>query len=94
MAASNLAVRVAALEKEFVTLEQELMRLKEGLANGKNVVDELPWWEKRWGMFDNDPDYDKAMALGRKYRESLRPKASRGKTRKKAAKKRVKTGSH
>jgi hypothetical protein len=27
----------------------------------------LPWWEQRCGVFDNSPDYDKAMELGRKY---------------------------
>ncbi|HZS03436.1 MAG TPA: hypothetical protein VFD58_01055 [Blastocatellia bacterium] len=65
MAVSKLEMRVAALEAEMARLKQKV----EG--------PELPWWEKIWGTFANDPDYDKAMELGRKYRESLRPKAKK-----------------
>ncbi|MGH9834287.1 MAG: hypothetical protein ACREBD_29135 [Blastocatellia bacterium] len=84
MAASALSLLTARVE----ALEAEVTRLK-GQANG--VADsDLPWWEKRWGMFDNDPDYDKAMELGRKYRESLRPKSSKKGARKKSAKKSAK----
>jgi hypothetical protein len=46
------------------------------------------------GAFDNDPDFEEAMRLGREYRESLRPKAGRKPTRKtakKAVKKSVKS---
>jgi hypothetical protein len=39
------------------------------------------WLDEVYGSFANDPDYDRAMELGRKYRESLRPKAAGKKTR-------------
>jgi hypothetical protein len=84
MAASALSLLTARVE----ALESEIARLKER-ANGTADSD-LPWWEKRWGVFDNDPDYDKAMELGRKYRESLRPKPSKKGARKKSAKKSAK----
>jgi hypothetical protein len=82
MAAAKLSVKVAELEKQLVALTSEVDRLKKKIATSN---DDLPWWEKRWGLFDGDPDYDKAMELGRQYRESLRPKAR--KKSKKTAKK-------
>ncbi|MGE0132360.1 MAG: hypothetical protein AB7U82_30120 [Blastocatellales bacterium] len=76
MATSALSVLMARVE----ALEAEVSRLKQKVSAEPDS--ELPWWEKRWGMFDNDPDYEKAMELGRKYRESLRPKSSRRKSKK------------
>lgn len=76
----------ALIEARLSVLEVEVARLRE-----KTEASELPWWEQRWGVFDNDPDYEKAMELGRKYRESLRP-GQAGKARKKAATKLVKAG--
>lgn len=80
MAASKLAL----LESRVANLEAELALLKQRQTTS---VSPLPWWEERWGVFDNDPDYEKAMELGRKYRESLRPKPAKGRGRKKAVKK-------
>ena len=80
MAAPKLAVKVAELEKQLVVLTDEVARLKEKVVNGKEAEPETPWWEKHWGIFNDSPDYEKAMELGRQYRESLRPK-----TRKKRA---------
>lgn len=77
------APEMRLLESRVAILETEVAKLKESV--NKSVADELPWWEKRWGLFANDPDYDAAMELGRQYRESLRPKAA-----KRAAKKRGK----
>ncbi len=59
-----------ALEKRVATLEQELTKLKsrvETMEPGK------PWWERIAGTFEKDPVYEKAMKLGRKYRQSLGP---------------------
>jgi hypothetical protein len=36
-----------------------------------------PWWQEIRGTFANDPIYDVAMRLGRKWRESQRPKPKR-----------------
>jgi hypothetical protein len=90
MAALKLAVKVAELEKQLVVLADEIARLKEKVANGKETEPEMPWWEKHWGIFNDSPDYEKAMALGRQYRESLRPKSRKkrvGKVMDKAKKK-------
>jgi hypothetical protein len=88
MTASALEVlesRVVMLEtvmaERVTTLEAEIASLKERFA--KPPADEVPWWEKTWGMFANDPDYDAAMELGRKYRESLRPKPAKNGVKKK-----------
>ena len=83
MAAPKLAVKVAELEKQLVVLTDEVARLKEKVVNGKEAEPETPWWEKHWGIFNDSPDYEKAMELGRQYRESLRPKPANGKARKK-----------
>jgi hypothetical protein len=87
MAASKLAL----LESRVAILEAELAKLKKEAEMPVTLT--LPWWEERWGLFDDEPDYEKAMELGRQYRESLRPKPVRSKSSKKTAKqKSVKNG--
>lgn len=87
MATSKLAL----LESRIATLEAELAKLKKDAEMPETLP--LPWWEERWGLFDNEPDYEKAMELGRQYRESLRPKRLRSKSSKKTAKRKsVKNG--
>ena len=67
MASSSLLEqRVADLEAEVATLKRKL----------DNLDMTTPWWEQIAGTFENDPIYDKAMQLGREYRQSLRPKTS------------------
>ena len=61
-----LEQRVADLETEVATLKRKLDKLDMA----------TPWWEQITGTFENDPIYDKAMQLGREYRQSLRPKTS------------------
>lgn len=78
MANSNLALRVTEIEAKLEQLAQQVANQNKG--------DSLPWWEQRWGVFDDSPDYEKAMALGRKYRESLRPKPAKKSAKKKATK--------
>ena len=78
MANSNIALRLSEVEAKLEQLTQQMQR------QGKENV--LPWWEQRWGVFDNSPDYEKAMELGRKYRESLRPKPAKNRAKKKAVK--------
>ena len=64
MASSSLEKRVSALEEELAALRRKI--------EGADAA--IPWWEKIAGTFAHDPVYAEAMKLGRKYRESLRPK--------------------
>ena len=61
----KLEARVAVLEAK---VEQLQRKLKAGDPDAK------PWWEDMVGAFADDPAFEKAMRLGREYRESLRPK--------------------
>ena len=61
------------LEQRVADLEAEVATLKCKLANLDMTT---PWWERIAGTFENDPIYEKAMQLGREYRQSLRPKTS------------------
>lgn len=71
MATSKLAV----LEARISSLENELKLLKETIRSGQSApAEKRDWIHDIWGSFADSPDYDKAMELGRKYRESLRPK--------------------
>ena len=86
MAASALALRVAALEAEVAQMKKQLAQTAKPSSD---------WLDDIFGAFDNDPIYEEAMRLGREYRESLRPKDTRKRTqangsssKKKAAKKR------
>ncbi len=61
MAAHSLEERVAVLEEEVARLKQE---------RGKAVEAAVPWWEKRFGAFQDDVAYEEAVRLGREYRRS------------------------
>ena len=61
------------LEQRVADLEAEVATLKRKLANLDMTT---PWWEQIAGTFENDPIYEKAMQLGREYRQSLRPKTA------------------
>ncbi len=68
MTLSALERRVAALEEELAVIRRKIE--SEGAA--------MPWWQRISGTFAHDPVYEEAMKLGRKYRESLRPKRRQG----------------
>jgi len=74
MAASEIELRVAALEAKVEELQRSLKVV---------APDTRPWWEHVVGAFADDPAFEEAMRLGREYRESLRPKRA---TRAKSAK--------
>jgi hypothetical protein len=73
---------IEKLEQRLATVEAELAQLKRRL--GKEPASEHAWLDKIYGSFANDPEYEEAMRLGRKYRESLRPKPRKKKKRKRA----------
>ena len=72
MATVSLEQRVATLEAEVASLKMRL----EGV--GKTQADSL---DHIWDAFANDPIYDEAMRLGRKYRESQHLKSPRRRKR-------------
>ena len=74
MANSNLAIRMSDVEAKLERLTQKVE------SQQKEVI--LPWWHKISGTFANDPAHAEAMKLGRKYRESLRPKTAAKSSRK------------
>jgi hypothetical protein len=62
MAASeNLAERVAVLELEVARLKQNAGEAKPN------------WVDKLLGSFENDPEFDEIISLGREYRASQQP---------------------
>src|SRR5690349_21037637 len=65
MATLSLEERVAALEDEVAQLKTKMGK--------EQSSDALPWWERIFGAFRDDPLYEEAMALGRAYRGALRP---------------------
>jgi hypothetical protein len=71
VSSSSLEQRVADLEAEVATLKRKLEKLDRT----------TPWWEQIAGTFENDPIYEQAMRLGRKYRQSLRPKTASRRTK-------------
>jgi hypothetical protein len=61
---------LSALEKRVAALEQELASLRRTIESAGAAT---PWWERIAGTFEHDPIYERAMKLGREYRDSLRP---------------------
>ena len=62
------------LEQRVTTLEQQIKALNAQLAKPAIPANPNAWLDKIYGSFANDPAFDEAMALGRKWRESQRPK--------------------
>lgn len=89
-----LEFRVALLEAELARsnamvaiLTSQVGELNRKLeSNGNGVKTQEDWVDKVWGTFANDPGFDEVIELGRKYRESLRPKPLRKKPREGARK--------
>jgi hypothetical protein len=62
------------LEQRVAALEAEMAQVKATLEDQETAI---PWWKQIKGAFANDPAFEEAMRLGRKYRESFRPKAAK-----------------
>jgi hypothetical protein len=78
--------KIAILESRIVALEAKVAQLNPHPTNEANGAMGDEWVEKIYGAFADDPDYDKAMELGRQYRESLHPKPRARKAAKAAQK--------
>lgn len=62
MSNTTLGERVAALESELAQIKsREAERQK---------IQCMPWWERRFGSFKDDPGYDEIVRLGAEYRKS------------------------
>ena len=67
------------IEARLAALEADVARLKAREGEEKKE----PWWKKWVGAFRGDPYYEEAMKLGRRYRDSTRPKAKKKSSKKK-----------
>ncbi len=59
MTDTTLEERVSALEAQVAHLLAE-----------KQTANAEPWWQRRYGAFQDDEMYDEAMRLGAEYRRS------------------------
>ena len=57
-----------SLEERVTALEAEVIQLKRAWQGATKMS--VPWWERRFGAFKDDPMYDEAMRLGAVYRQS------------------------
>jgi hypothetical protein len=60
------------LEDRVTAVEIEVERLKQQFESEKSQKT-IPWYEKIFGTFKDDPDYEEAMRLGKEYRMSQQP---------------------
>jgi len=76
MAATEMEQRLVQLERSFseriARLEEQVSQLTER-ALGMPQRQETAWWKQIVGVFEDDPEFEEAMRLGRAYRASLRP---------------------
>jgi hypothetical protein len=66
----SLEQRVAALEQQIAYLQRDEL----GVATSR------AWLGDLYGRFAADPVFEQAMKLGKKYRKSLRPRATKAKS--------------
>jgi hypothetical protein len=71
-------MKTADIEKRLTNLEREVAHLR---SQNERPRSKARWWEKIAGSFANDPLFEEAMRLGRKWRESQRPNIRRVKRR-------------
>lgn len=65
MSATELEKRVAALESQLAQIEKRIPSTEQP---------RFPWWQRIAGAFAQDPEFLKAMRLGREYRKAQRPR--------------------
>lgn len=73
MATSEMEHRLTELEK---TISERIARLEEQISELRSQMretspaPETAWWKRIVGVFQDDPEFEEAMRLGRAYRES------------------------
>jgi len=70
------------LVKRIEQIEHDLQRLKHEVARNQ-PSDKKPSADKLYGLFRNDPYFEKAVAAGAAYRRSLRPRTRSTRSKKK-----------
>ena len=77
MATTEMERRLAQLEGAFseriARLEEQVSQLSRQVS-APAATPKSAWWKRIVGVFQDDPEFEEAMRLGRAYRESLRPK--------------------
>jgi hypothetical protein len=56
------------IEKRLDKLEAEIAQIK--LTIAEQTTTNQPWWEEIIGSFADDPAFEEAMEIGKKYRQS------------------------
>lgn len=56
------------IEKRLDKLESEIAEIK--LMLTQKITTVKPWWEEITGTFADDPAFEEAMEIGKKYRQS------------------------
>lgn len=69
MTSQQLDSRSQQLEGRVATLETELSKLKQLLVT--LLQREAPWWSSIAGSFEDDPTFEKAVQLGKEWRQSV-----------------------
>jgi len=59
------------------SIQKELDTIRSSIAGAQTKDD----WRHMEGVFANEPLFEKAVRYGKKYRQSLRPKTTKGRTR-------------
>jgi hypothetical protein len=60
---------IQSVDERLTTVESEVNRLKMRM-EAERLPQQSPWWQKWFGAFKNDPDFDSAMERGVAYRRS------------------------
>jgi hypothetical protein len=73
--AASPPAETARLEQRVKALEAEVAELKKTL-QGQGRPDPT-WWKGMIGAFADDPNFEEAMRLGKKWRDSFRPRTAK-----------------
>ncbi|MBC7816759.1 MAG: hypothetical protein IAG10_07720 [Planctomycetaceae bacterium] len=63
-----MATKLAQIEERLSRVETELAELKKA----KQQDDDVPWYRKIAGQFNNDPVFDEIVRLGKEIRDNER----------------------
>jgi hypothetical protein len=63
-----MKTKAKPIEKRLDKLESEMAQIKLIVAEKNTPL--TPWWEEITGIFADDPVFEEAMKIGRKYRQS------------------------